>query len=214
MSDPYKKLRAQIRAGRELLGMKQAELAAHLGFSLSKLSKAETGDTKSGNVLLEIKVGMEKLGVVFTTNGVEFSENHIEIIEGEHCYVRLLDKILIECSSNTELLIMFASDKVSPPDVNERYRALRARGVQMRQLIKEGDSYIMGELKEYRTIPKQYFSNIVTVIYDGMVAQVTGDETRIVVLHDVKFAERERLVFESFWDRGHQPKSSSADERF
>lgn len=216
MADPHIKLRAQIRAGRELMGMTQTRLADYLDVSLAKISKAETGKTKSGDVLLEIKRGMEKLGIIFTKNGVEFSQGHIEIIEGEDCYVRLLDEVYrtLSLEKNKELLIMFASDRVSPPIVNDRYRFMRSQGVTMRQLIKKGDTYIMGPLKEYRAIPEKYFTNIVTLVYGNNIAQVSGDETRITIHHDAHLAERERKIFGYFWDTGVKPAKSEAGERF
>lgn len=214
--DPHSKLRAQIRAGRQLIGMNQKQLATHLGVSLAKISKAETGETKSGDVLLQIKAGMEKLGMVFTKNGVEFSKGHIEIIEGEGCYIRLLDEIfrVLSMGKDKIFLIMFASDKVSPSPVNDRYRFMRSKGLKMRQLIKRGDSYIMGPLNEYRTIPEKYFTNIVTLVYGNYVAQVSGDETRITIHHDARLANRERKIFQYFWDTGGKPEKSEAVEKF
>ena len=216
MNDPHSKLRAQIRAARELVGMNQTDLANYLGFSLAKISKAETGETKSGDVLLEIKTGLEKLGIVFTKNGVEFSQGHIDIIEGQDCYLRLLDDVnqTLSQTDDKKLLIMFASDKVSPREVNNRYRFMRSQGITMRQLIKTGDAYIMGALNEYRTIPEKYFTNIVTLVYANKVAQVSGDETRVTVHHDVRLAERERKVFGYFWDTGVKPRKSIAKEKF
>ncbi|MCE7887996.1 MAG: helix-turn-helix domain-containing protein [Alphaproteobacteria bacterium PRO2] len=216
MADPHAKLRAQIRAGRELLGMTQKDLSQHLGVSFAKISKAEIGDTKSGDVLLEIKRALERLGIVFTKNGVELAHDYVDILEGEDCYLRLLDEIssALSESEDKELLIMFSSDQVSPQEVNARYRQLRKNGVKMRQLIKKGDTHIMGPLKEYRTIPEKYFTNIVTVIYGKNVAQVSGDEMRIIIHHDARLAERERKIFGYFWDTGAKPTYSKAEERF
>lgn len=216
MVEPHAKLRAQIRAARELMGMNQSDIANYMGVSLAKISKAETGKVKSGNTLLEIKGAMESLGVSFTKNGVEYSQGNIETIEGENCYLKLLDDVKLTFSQSTdnELLIMFASDAVSSDEVNERYRFIRKQGAKMRQLIKTGDTFIMGDLSEYRCIPEKYFSNIVTLIYDTKVAQVSGDETKIIIHHDAPFSERERKMFKYFWDTGEKPKNTTATERF
>jgi transcriptional regulator with XRE-family HTH domain len=214
--DPHKRLRAQIRAGRELLGMNQSDLAKALDVSLSKISRAESGETKSGDILLVFKEGLEKLGIRFTANGVETVEDKLEIIEGEGCYLRLLDDVLITLKSAKErgLHIMFASDRVSPPEVNAKYRILRQMGVSMKQLIEDGDTYIMGDLDEYRTIPSKYFNNIVTLVYDNKVAQVNGSETRITIQTDTQLARREKLIFQYFWETGSKPVVSTATERF
>ncbi len=214
--DPHIRLRAQIRAGRELLGMNQSDLARALNASLSKVSRAESGETKSGDVLLAFREGLEKLGIRFTTNGVELDEDRLEIIEGEGCYLKLLDDVLLTLKTNPEkeLLIMFASDEISPPEVNAKYRILREMGIKMRQLIEENDSYIMGELDEYRTISSRYFTNLVTLVYADKVAQVNGSETRIAIQADELLAKREKLIFQYFWDTGSKPETSTAAERF
>ena len=214
MSDSHQKLRKQIRAGRVLLGMDQSALAQAINMTLAKISRAEKGETKSVKILQDIQKEMEKLGVVFLpSGGVDISAGHIEIIEGRRCYVELLNRVMAD-SAVKELLIMFASDKASPPEVNERYRFIRKNGIKMRQLIEEGDTYIMGSLSEYRTVPTKYFTNIVTLVYGNCVAQVNGDETRIVIYNDARLAQRERQIFSYFWDQGELPEYTSADERF
>jgi transcriptional regulator with XRE-family HTH domain len=218
LEDSHSRLRAQIRAGRELMGMKQADLAEMLDVSLSKVSRAESGETKSGDILLELKRALEQAGVRFTASGVERVENRVELIEGKGCYLKLLDRVerlfAEEQIEDRTLYVMFASDKVSTDAVNERYRRLRAQGVKMRQLISKADNYIMGELEEYRQIPAEYFTNIVTVIFADKLAQVNGDETTVTVQHDAALAQRERLVFSYFWDTGSMPVKSIAEERF
>lgn len=216
VTDPHIKLRAQIRAARELMGKTQSEIASYLDVSLAKISKAETGSTKSGDVLLEIKKGLERLGIVFTRNGVEYAQGHIEIIEGQDCYLRLLDEVnqALAGRNDKELLIMFASDAVSPTAVNNKYRFMRSEGITMRQIIREGDSYIMGPLHEYKAIPEAYFSNVVTLIYGDQVAQVSGDATRVTIHFDALLAERERRVFSYFWDTGTTPLETTTMERF
>ena len=214
--DPHKKLRAQIRAGRELLGINQSDLALRLQVSLSKISRAENGETKSGDILLDIKEELEKLGVRFTPNGVELSENYLEVIEGEGCYLKLLDDVYLTLKNSEDklLIIMFASDKISPSAVNERYKFMRKEGIQMRQLISDDDEHILGPLEEYRGIPKKYFTNIVTLIYGDKVAQVNGTETRITIQKDVRLSTREKGVFSYFWDTGIKPHQSIAKEKY
>lgn len=216
MFDPHSKLRSQIRAGRELLCMKQSDLAEALGLSLSKISRVESGETKSGDILLEVKHGLERLGIRFTPNGLEIVENHLDIIEGEGCYLMLLDDVYktLKDAADKTLFIMFASDRTSPPEVNYRYRAMRSSGIKMRQLVEEGDEFLMGELEEYRTIPSKYFTNIVTLIYANKVAQVNGTESLITIQTDEQLSTREKNLFSYFWDTGKKPEISTSAERF
>lgn len=217
-TDPHSRLRAQIRAGRELLSMTQSDIAGLMGVSLSKISRAESGDTKSGDILLDIKGALEGAGIRFTATGVERVETRLEIIEGASCYLRLLERaheILRDAPADEKTLyIMFGSDRVSPPEVNDRYRRMRRDGIAMRQIVSADDDYIMGPADEYRAIPARYFTNIVTVIFGGKVAQVNGDETTIALQHDPALAGRERLSFQYFWDTGTAPRKSAARERF
>ncbi|MEO9804781.1 MAG: hypothetical protein ABJF04_16110 [Reichenbachiella sp.] len=207
-------LRAQISAGITLLGLRQEDFAKEIGVSGGKVSKALSGQTKSKDVLDHFKNELGKRGIVFLeSGGVDLTKSHTNIIEGRDCYLKLLSQIMSDQSVD-ELLIMFSSDKVSPPAVNDCYRFLRSKGIGMRQLIKGGDTYIMGELKEYRTIPEKYFTNVVTLVYGNSVAQVSGDETKIVIYGDQGLAERERRIFNYFWDHGGIPEKSTADERF
>lgn len=214
--DVQTRLRSQIRAGRELIGMSQVELAEALGSNKSRISRVESGDIKSLDTLFEIKTGLEQLGISFTRTGVELNEEPIEILEGEDCYLRLLDDVYstLKGASDKELLIMFASDSASPPEVNNRYQFMRQNGIRMRQIIEEGDHHILGKLEEYRTIPAEYFTNIVTVIYASKVAQVSGTETRLTIQKDEQLSTREKKMFSYFWDNGKKPEHSSVKERF
>ena len=209
-------LRRQIRSGRELLGMTQTDLAEYMNSSVTRVSNAEAGRTKSHDVLFDLKSSLETLGVNFTRSGVEISFDSMEIIEGDGCYLKLLDDVFLTLKEKTEknLYIMCASDKVSPPEVNNKYRMMRKFGIIMNQIIDEKDEYILGELNEYRTLKSEYFTNLVTLIYSDKVAQVNGNETRITIRRDKQRALREKLLFKYLWDTGKMPTKTNAIERF
>ena len=216
MDDKNEFARTQIKAGRALLNFSHADLADALDMDRQKVARVENGTTRSGYIIREVQTGMEKLGIVFTNRGVELASNYYQIIEGSDCYAQLLDKILrmLPREEDKELLIMCASDKVSPPEINERYRNLRSLGVTMRQIVSSEDKYILGPLEEYRGLKPKYFANLVTVIFGNMVATVTGGEARILVQYDDERAERERKIFSYLWDNGIQPKETIAQESF
>jgi transcriptional regulator with XRE-family HTH domain len=214
--DPHIKLRSQIRAARELLNMKQSDVATALDVSLSKISRVESGETKSGDILLEIKHCLEHRGVLFTKSGVELVENHFEILEGQDCYLQLLDDIHVHLkdAQDQEFLIMFAAERRSPPEVNMRYQLMLKTGIHFRKLIADHDNYIMGKPSCYKTIPAQYFSNILTLVYGNRVAQSNGDLTRITIYEDALLAGRERQIFTYLWDIGGKPLPSIAKESY
>jgi transcriptional regulator with XRE-family HTH domain len=214
--DPYARLRSQIRAGRELLNMKQADVAGILNISLSKLSRAESGETKSGDILLDIQRGLERMGVTFTKGGVEVSHNQVYIIEGADWFVKLMDDVLLtlQNSENPELLIECADERQSSSEVNDRMRKARSQNIRMRALVEEGNTHLMGRLSEYRYIPKDRFVNDVSLIYGDKFAICTNNNTQAVVFRDAILAMTRRNIFNLLWDVLKQPTLSTAHEKY
>lgn len=208
----------QIRMARAALEWSMEDLAGKSGVARTTLNKLihEHSNPKRSTIE-KIVSAFEENGITFIgDNGVRFSPLPVEIIDGSDCYMLTLDRVVAELSrhENKELLIMFASDAVSPPAVNERYRQMRKNGVTMRQLIAENDTYIMGPLEEYRTIPMDEFINIVSLVFGNCVAQVNGDESAVTIYNDAKLALQRRKEFEYRWNVGHKPEISTAEVKF
>lgn len=199
-----------------MLDISQTELEAAASPSRSVIVAFEKGEPVGLAQIEALEKYFRANGIEFIENGVKLAPKNIEIIEGKDCYIRTLDKVMMILPGleNKELLIMFASDAISPPAVNDRYRLMRQQGVKMRQLIKEGDTYIMGELEEYRTIPEGQFVNIVSLVYGDYMAQVNGDETAVTIYRDPKLAAQKRADFEERWNKGSIPSISTAEEKF
>jgi len=113
-----------------------------------------------------------------------------------------------------ECLFVCADDRESPPAVNDRYRKLRNAGIRFRQLVREGNSYLMGPPSEYRWVPKERFRNNVTLIYADKVAVTAGERSRAVIFKDAELAASWRNLVELLWQHLEQPERSTADERF
>lgn len=159
------------------------------------------------------------MGVVLTEHGIEQNENPLYFVMGkthEETYLQFLDDVAehLQGVQSPELLIMYADDRVSPPSVNEAYRKLRASGVKMRQLVEEGNTYLLGELDEYRYVPNDLFINRVTLIYGDCIANETTDVLRGVVRRDPLSAELQRNSFNLLWRALEGPAESTADETF
>lgn len=216
--DIQARLRTQIRAGRELLDMKQSDLAEMLGFSLSKISRAESGETKSGDTLLEIKQGLERCGVEFLPNGVVKREDVVFFYDGPDFYLRALDeahkRLLKLPEKERELLFLLSDDSVSPQAVVEKHRVMRADGIRMRKLICEGNRYLLGPRNEYRYIPVKYFTNLVSLVFANCTAQVNGAFNRVFIREDAGAAQGMRALFETMWDILPSPEESTADVRY
>lgn len=209
-----------MRAARALLAWKQEELANAAGVSSASIQKIEAGDnTPTERTQSKLLKALEKEGITFTANGLEKNKYPIYFTEGdshEEAYLQLLEDAHqhLKGRRDPELLIMFANDKVSPPTVNSMYREMRASGIKMRQLIEEGNRYIIGPLDEYRCIPSRYFINRVTLIYGDRIASETYDVCRGVIRVDPINAKIQRNVFDIFWETLPQPEETEADERY
>lgn len=210
----------KIRAARALLNWKQEELAAASGVSVASIRKIELNETApTMRTQSKILHALEKHGITFTAKGIEKDDYPVYAVEGdthEETYLKLLDDADAHLSTirNPELLIMYANDEVSPPSVVQKYRQMRARGVAMRQLIQEGNEFIMGPLEEYRYIPKELFINRVTLVYGDRIANETADVRRGIIRLDPLNARIQRNVFDILWKILKQPEKSICDERF
>lgn len=208
---------SQIRAARALLNWSQKDLAERSGVSeVSIINYENEKRTPHQNTLGKILQAFELAGVIFTKNGLEMKEDAVTVIEGDGWYVRLLDDVYYSLmdEKGAELLLICADDKMSPPEVNDRYRKIRNSGIRMRQLVEDGNTYLMGPLKEYRYMPKERFKNYVSLIYGGKVAVCTDANTKALVFKDPLLAETWTNLFDVMWDVLKQPEKSEADERF
>ena len=207
----------QVAAASALLGIPAKDVIKDLGLSSNPyyVYLREGKKMSKENVQRIVDYFIDK-GIEFIENGVREAPKGIEYIEGKYFYIKTLERVkqTLEISEDKELLIMYASDSLSPPVVNDLYREMRNMGVKMRQIIKEGDTYIMGPFEEYRMIPEEQFRYIVTLIYGDCVAQVNGKGDAITIHHDPGLSELRRTEFKEIWDRGKIPDVSTAEEKF
>lgn len=214
------KLSAQIRAVRGALGWTREELASASDLSVAGIQAIETDKTDpTTRTISKISRALEKEGYFLTSNGIEYQEYPVYFTYGdthEKAYLKLLDDAYehLKTVKNPELLIMYSDDKVSPPSVNSAYKKMRGEGIKMRQLIEEGNNYIIGPLEEYRYIPKGFFANRVTLIYGNRIANETADVLQGIVRVDPLNAEIQRNTFNMLWSILKQPKETTANERF
>ena len=210
----------QIRAARAFLNLTQDQLAEQAELSLPGMQKVERGESQpTARTQKKIIKAFEKRGVQFTPRGIEYVENPIFLLEGEtqqEAYLQVLDDVYkhLQGRKQPELLIMYADDQVSPAPVKAALRRIRASGIRMRQLVQEGNTYLMGPLEEYRYVPKSFFINRVTLIYGDHVTTEAGSTTEFAVKVDPVNANIQRNTFNMLWSVLQQPERSTADERF
>jgi transcriptional regulator with XRE-family HTH domain len=208
----------QIRAARALLGWSQKDLADRAGLSQTGIARLENGSHKPTTQTLDkILDAFNDSGIEFIQDGLIRRDDSIRTITGDNCYLRLLEdveKTFSACDGKKELLIWCADDRESPPAVNDAYRALRRAGVKMRQLVAEGNDWLMGPLEEYRALPKNFFVNVVKLSYGDKFATINSAGTRIIIHKDSEAAESHRDIFELLWTLLPRPERSVANERF
>ncbi|MFN7112838.1 MAG: helix-turn-helix domain-containing protein [Alphaproteobacteria bacterium] len=208
---------SKIRAARALLDWGQRDLAERSGVSHMAITNLEQGKTEPQTETIEkIQNAFELAGVVITLKGVEYKDATVTTIDGDGWYLRLLDDVYYTLMDkpDAEFLTMCADDKVSTPDVNNRLKKIRNAGICMRQLVQEGNTYLMGPTKEYRYIPKEKFRNSVSLIYGDKVAVCTEQGTKAIVFKDADLAATWRNIFDVLWNKLEEPKESTARERF
>lgn len=210
----------KVRAARAVLGWTQEQLAEAAGLSPQSIPNVERGDNApTARTQDKITRALHKRGIIFTEKGVEYQEYPVFFTEGkdhEDAYLKLLEDAHEHLLTvrNPELLIMHADDRVSPPSVNDKYRRMRKDGIRMRQLIEEGNTYLMGPLDEYRYIPRGLFINRVKLVYGDRIANETADVLRGVIKVDPINADIERNTFNILWEVLARPDRTTADDRF
>jgi transcriptional regulator with XRE-family HTH domain len=207
----------QIRAARGLLDWSQEVLAGRAGISKDSVKNIEKSITNPQPATLEkIKQAFELSGVEFTATGLEQKDESVTVIDGADWYLRLLDDVhaSLHDKKNAELLIMCADDRKSPEEVNALYRKIRNAGIKMRQLVEDGNTYLMGPVSEYRYMPKDKFINYVSLIYGDKVAICTDQNTKAIVFKDTILAMTWSNLFDVLWGLLEEPMKSDAQESF
>ena len=123
-------------------------------------------------------------------------------------YQTLLDQ------KNAEVVFFCSDDRKSPAEVNNRLRKIRNAGVRVRQLVEEGNTYLMGAVNEYRYVPKELYKNYVSLVYADKVAICLQGGTYAIIFKDAELASTWRNMFEIMWRQLPQPEKSNATERF
>lgn len=207
----------KIRCGRTALEWTRDDLSAHSGVSAAAINKIESREsTPSVRTLMALEEALNLAGVFFTPLGVEFRKHRVIQLHGDDWYLRQLDDVISELSKHPhkELLVLFGDDRKSPPAVIQKYREIRALGVQMRQLVEEGNEFLHGQIEEYRYVPKAHFKNWVSLVYGDKLALSVDSEKGSTIISDSDTADMERQKFDLLWSLLKQPKKSVADVRY
>lgn len=205
----------QVRAARAYLDWDREKLSEESGVSVAQIANLENGKTESPRIgtLQAIQGAFLRHFIVFENGGVFKRQDLTIVIEGDGWYQKLLEDVYLTLLDRpgAEYLTLCGDDRVSSADINNHIRKLRNAGIGMRQIVEEGNTYLMGAVKEYRYLPKKNFINHVTLIYGDKVAICGGKAT---VFLDAHLAATWRNIFNYLWDTLPQPEKSNAQERF
>ncbi len=207
----------QLRAARALVGMSLKDLSERVGVGQPAISAFENGQSEPyTRTIKKLQEAMEMAGVEFTSTGVQMRTTPFYLLRGENWYLELLDDVYdtLMDTPNAEVLIDGVDDSKSSTAVVEKIRKIRNSGIKMRMLSERGNTYVSGRLEEYRTIPKEYFENWITMIYGDKIAISVDNETGATIIRDKGMVSAYRDRFNLLWSMLPQPEKTTADVRF
>ncbi|MDX2027928.1 MAG: helix-turn-helix transcriptional regulator [Alphaproteobacteria bacterium] len=204
----------QIRAARALLDWSTAELAKQTGLTVNGINKIERGHVQAhGGTLEKLQDVFEAAGVEFLpSSGVRKKDRIIETYDGEEADQRILDDIYKTLQNGGgEVLIAHVDEKNAAESLSKEFlsnhlKRLEKIDVTERMLVRTGDTNLIADKEAYRAVPAEYFVSTPMFIYADKLALLSWRPTpRAVIIHDERFAESARRLFNFVWDNAEQP---------
>jgi DNA-binding XRE family transcriptional regulator len=209
----------QIRAARALLKWSQNDLAIRSGVSLPTIANIEVEKQQASTTTQDkLAAAFDEAGIELIEGGVRKRQDIVHILEGDDCYLRMLDEAYLALATTKgEILFSASNERRTPTDVLEKFRLMRRGGVHFRSLIQDQDTYLMGPINEYRWMIESLFVNSdVKAIYGDCVAYLMTwkDRKRVIILKDTRIADEQRRLFNYIWDQSIQPTHSTCDIKY
>lgn len=211
MKSMHDQLRRQIRAGRELLGLNQADVAKIMDVSLSKISRAENGDTKSIDTLLQMKAVLDRLGIEISEDGgVRPKQSKVERFVGAEGFRHFMDDVHATVKMQGGLICVH---NVDPSNwikwLGAEWNAAHTERMQQitkkfdfRITVRQNDDNHIGKHAEYRWLPEHSWNDQSFYAYGDKLALLLflSNEITIHVIHSQQFADGFRSLFAIAWD--------------
>ena len=209
---------SQIRAARSFLNIDQSVVAEAAGVSKANISEIENEKvTPKSSTLEAIQKFFEIRGVEFRDGGILPAYKIVQIFEGNDAYLQLLDDVMRNMGRKRELLKSGVDERRSSKEVIDKNRTLRAAGISMRNLVESGNTYLLGNLEEYRHMPPALFSEgDVKLIYGDRIAYLMTwtDVTKVIIIHDENIAAEQARTFDYIWDHSEPATLTTAKIRY
>ncbi|MDE1900955.1 MAG: helix-turn-helix transcriptional regulator [Alphaproteobacteria bacterium] len=204
----------QIRAARALLNWGAERLAEEADLNRDTVHNIENGKVQARGA------SAERILRVFVDNGVEFigdrgvallNENY-RVLEGQDCYLRLLNEVYqtLLGKKNAEALFICVDDAISSKEVIEANLHIRNAGIKCRYLCSMNAKRFDFDTEDYRTIPEQFYTNSVMVVFGNKVATLRGTNDAVLIVTDKEQADMLRGLFEMIWLQAPKPKALKA----
>lgn len=209
----------QLRAIRAGINWSQGQLAKKAGLTQPTISGLESGDLQNPSIetIRAIETAYASEGFFFTEDGVQRKESGTFTIEGSDCYVKLLKLAIDKLDKGDFFLKSGADERRSSDGVIAQLEVMRGQGIHMQSLIRPGDTYVMGNLDEYRWMNELvYVGGDVKLIFSDYVAYLItwSEPPKIIVVHDKIIASEARRTFRYLWLKSEGPDSSTAPQTF
>ncbi len=213
----------QIKAARALLDWSQEDLASSSGLSIATIRKIESGALSPRDKTMgAIVSALEEANIEFTdSTGVRLKDQNVTVIEGDDCFLRLVDEIYYAMSAKGGEVLFVNGDDSKMSDAEwDAFIRLRKAGIRFRVLVKEGNTNLHLPLDEYRWVPSKFYRYNVLGIFQNKVAiSVYGKNTDVdmqkaLIIGSDALAECMRGLFEFMWENCRKPTLTTAPQVF
>ena len=207
----------QIAAARQLLGWSQADLAEKAGVSKPSIIRMEKDlYSVKDDMRRSVEMAFIQDDVEFIDSGTRINKKIVTIIEGDDCYLKLLDDVEKALIGTDKYMFLSGADETrSSNEVTQRTREMLKKGILMRFLIRENDTHIMGNIQQYRWMEEQLFiDSDVKVVYANKTAYLVyrADKPQIILIEDTNIAEENKRMFSFIWKMSKVPSHTTATE--
>jgi len=160
---------------------------------------------------------LEQVKVEFLSSGVRLRSNDIAVLEGDDCYLQLLDDIYHTTKDKIEEVLFIYGDcsTVSEEELQGELR-IRKKGVKWRILAEEGNTNLYYPVEDWRWFPKKFFKRNIQLIYGSKIAMgIRLDKsrnltTKMIVIDSAPLAEATKNLFNFVWESCRKPPFSTA----
>lgn len=201
---------------RKLLNWTLSDLSKRSGIASSSLSEIENGREMRENTKEKIVDAFEYAGVEFLNDGVRLPDFATKRLDSDW-FEEIIGDIDLELhdthKNKQEVLVYGTNDQKTPSYIIEKIRRLIKKGITFREMAQEGDTFLIGDVANYRWISQKNFKNYLTVIYGEKVVLDFGDGG--LLINNSQYADYERARFNEVWDKSEPLNiESTADVRY